>query len=91
MMTPVAFSSVRLQAELWHEFWAMDANGDGRISVEEVKMDPMKHRHMDAEAVATTLAKVDVSGDGTVSFPEFLSFMKGCVCAGLRPDPPAPL
>jgi len=58
----------------WQAFRAFDKNGDGVISLEELK-EVIRDGDVKALASNELMAEVDKSGDGKIDFEEFLVMM----------------
>jgi len=67
----------------WEAFRVFDTNGDGKLSLEELRQLLKDHvrSNLDDAKIKKMIAEVDANGDGEISFEEF--------CAMLRGEPPS--
>jgi len=70
----------------WRAFGVFDKNGDGHISVEELRevlKDPDVGAMVGGQSAEEILAQVDTDNSGSIAFEEFCTMMKGGDDAGL--------
>ena len=96
---PDAGDAINTEDELVAVFKAIDADGSGSITVEELNKVLRRYvnKHIMQEEVEKLVAKADRDHDGKVDIQEFLSIVKSGALGGLAPDaeatgaqPPAP-
>uniref|UniRef100_A0A7S2HL28 Calcium-dependent protein kinase 1 n=1 Tax=Zooxanthella nutricula TaxID=1333877 RepID=A0A7S2HL28_9DINO len=71
----------------WTAFKVFDLDGDGKISVEELRTlleDESHTESMGAERAAELLRDVDRNGDGQIDFQEFMAMMNGGMTVATR-------
>mmetsp|Transcript_57394 Transcript_57394/g.166666 ORF Transcript_57394/g.166666 Transcript_57394/m.166666 type:complete len:545 (-) Transcript_57394:205-1839(-) len=76
---------------LWTTFNVFDQDGDGKISMGELR-NVLRSAGVSSSGIADTIKSVDMSGDGTIDFQEFLAMMKttdrGAAMTGAKVDTP---
>lgn len=71
---------------LWVAFREFDADGSGYITKQELREILSRDGVLDAEGLKAALKECDSSGDGKVSFDEFVTMMGGAPLAAPKPS-----
>jgi Ca2+-binding EF-hand superfamily protein len=69
MLTAVNKKLLAKEERMWESFRALDKNGDGVLSAEEI----MQAFGDDKERARSLIAEVDRNGDGMINYDEFMS------------------
>lgn len=60
--------------QMWYAFQVYDSDGDGRITVEELRS---ALKGESPERIAQYIAEFDADGDGSIDYGEFLKMLLG--------------